>query len=125
MAVAANNGFKLASVDIRAAFLQSKTLNRDVFIKPPADIMKPGVIWKLLKPTYRLDDASQKFWLRVKEILLTMGLKVMDGDEAFFYLHKDGQLQGAVLTHVDDFNLAGTDEFIASHRKRGEAADSV
>ena len=42
-----------------------------------------------------------------------MGLKVMDGDEAFYFLHKNGQLQGAVLTHVDDFNLAGTDEFVA------------
>ena len=45
MAVAANNGFKLASLDIRAAFLKSKTLDRDVFIKPPGDIKKPGVIW--------------------------------------------------------------------------------
>ena len=106
MAVAANNGFKLASLDIRAAFLQSKTLDRDVFIKPPEDIKKPGVIWRLLKPLYRLDDVSRKFWLRVKEILVTMGFKVMDGDEAFYFLHKDGRLQGAVLTHVDDFNLS-------------------
>ena len=44
MAVAANNNFKLASVDIRAAFLQSKVLYRDVFVKPPEDIKKPRVI---------------------------------------------------------------------------------
>ena len=36
MAVAANSKFKLASVDIRAAFLQSKVLDRDVFIEPPS-----------------------------------------------------------------------------------------
>ena len=36
----------------------------------------------------------------------------MDGDEAFYFLHKNGQLQGAVLTYVDDFNLAGTEEFV-------------
>ena len=35
MAVAANSNFKLASVDIRATFLQSRTLDRDVFMKPP------------------------------------------------------------------------------------------
>ena len=40
MAVAANNGFKLASVDIRAAFLQSRTIHRDVFMKPHPDIRK-------------------------------------------------------------------------------------
>ena len=33
--VAANNDFELASIDIRAAFLQAKTLDREVFMKPP------------------------------------------------------------------------------------------
>ena len=32
----------------------------------------------------------------------------MEGNEAFYYLHKDGKLMGAVITHVDDFSLAGT-----------------
>ena len=48
----------------------------------------------------------------VKEVLVDMGLRVMEGDEAFYYLHEDGELKGAVLTHVDDFSLAGTDEFV-------------
>ena len=49
MAVAANNGLRLAFLDIRAAFLQSKSLDRDVFIKPPVDIrrQKTGTLWKL------------------------------------------------------------------------------
>ena len=38
VAVAANSGFKLASVDIRAAFLQSKVLDREVFIEPSIDV---------------------------------------------------------------------------------------
>ena len=48
----------------------------------------------------------------MKENLTQMGLKVMDGDEAFYYLHENGNLKGAVFTHVDDFNLAGTDKFV-------------
>ena len=63
MAVAANNSFKLASVDIRAAFLQSITLDRDVFMKSPPDIKKEGIIWGLKKPLHGLNDASWKFWL--------------------------------------------------------------
>ena len=63
MAVAANNSFKLASVDIRVAFLKSRILDRYVFMKPPPDIRKEGIIWRLMKPLYGLDDASQKFWL--------------------------------------------------------------
>ena len=42
VAVAANFGFKLASVDIRVAFLQSKVLDREVFIEPPSDVKKQG-----------------------------------------------------------------------------------
>ena len=41
-----------------------------------------------------------------------IGLKIIDGDEAFYFLHEGGYLRGAVLTHVDDFNLAGDDYFI-------------
>merc|ERR1711895_282886 len=49
MAIAVNSYFKLASVDIRAAFLQSRTLDRDVFMLPTPDIKKPGMIWRLKK----------------------------------------------------------------------------
>jgi len=41
-----------------------------------------------------------------------IGLQVMEGDEAFHYHHRDGDLIGTVITHVDNFTLAGTDAFI-------------
>ena len=47
LAIAANNGFKLASVDIRAAFLRSIKLDRFFFVKPVPDILKEGIIWSL------------------------------------------------------------------------------
>ena len=36
----------------------------------------------------------------------------MEGDEAFYYLHRNGEFIGTVITHVDDFTLAGTENFI-------------
>ena len=75
MVLAANSGFKVVSMDIRAAFLQANRLDREVFMKPPEDIRKEGKIWKLLKPLYGLDDASRKFWLKVKETLSELGLR--------------------------------------------------
>ena len=45
-------------------------------------------------------------------MLVGLGLRVITGDEAFYYQHEDGELKGAVLTHVDDFSLAGDEEFI-------------
>ena len=76
---------------------------------PPPDIKNQGIIWKIKKPLLGLDDTSLKFWLWVKEILKQIGLKVMEGDEAFYYLHRDGDLMGAVITPVDDFTLAETE----------------
>ena len=63
MAVVANLNFKLASADIRVAYLQSRALDRDVFVKPPPDIKKPGILWRLKKPLYGLHNALGKFWL--------------------------------------------------------------
>ena len=36
----------------------------------------------------------------------------MERDEAFYYLHRDRELIGIVITHVDNFTLAGTEAFI-------------
>ena len=63
--VAANENFNLRSIDIRAAFLQAKDLEREIFLLPPKDVKKEGLIWKLKNPLYGLNDASMKFWLRV------------------------------------------------------------
>ena len=64
------------------------------------------------KPIYGLDDTSRKFWLRVKEVFYNLDMKMMDGDEAFYFLHQGGLLQGCVITHIDDFTIAGKKEFI-------------
>ena len=42
-------------------------------------------LWKLQKPLYGLDDASRQFWLKLKDTLKNLGLKVMIRDEAFYY----------------------------------------
>ena len=112
-AVAANEGFKLRSIDIRAAFLQAKSLDREVYLEPPKDVKKEGKLWLLKKPLYGLNDASRKFWLKVKKVFEEIGLKRLDGDEAYYYKHNEkGDLEGMISSHVDDFNLAGNEEFI-------------
>ena len=112
LAIAANEGFSIASVDIRAAFLQAKTLDRNVFVKPPKDIAKNDILWRLKKPLYGLDDASRKFWLRVRNMFLEMKFKIIEGDEAFYYLRENDQLRCMILTHVDDFIITGTERYV-------------
>ena len=65
------------------------------------------------KPLYGLNDASRKFWLKVREVFDECGLRILDGDEVFYFRHdKNGNLDGMVSSHVDDFILAGTDKFL-------------
>ena len=112
-AVAANEGFKLRSIDIRAAFLQAKCFDREVYMELPKDVKKEGKIWKLKKPLYGLNDASRKFWLKVREVFDECGLKILDGDEVFYCRHdKNGDLDGMISSHVDDFIFAGSDAFL-------------
>ena len=44
-AIAANQQFQLQAIDIRAAFLQAKPLDREVFLEPPSDLKKDGILW--------------------------------------------------------------------------------
>ena len=112
MALAANQNFKVVSMDIRAGFLQAKKLDREVFVRPSDDIKKEGKIWKLLKPLYGLDDASRKFYLKVKETVQEFRLKTLPGDDTFYYENRNGKLMGLNLSHVDDFTITGDVEFV-------------
>ena len=48
--------------------------------------------------------------------MIKLGLRIISGDEAFYYLHDEGVFQGAVLTHVDDLILTGINAFIKKIR---------
>ena len=96
---------KIRKIDISAAFLQSDKLPREVFVRLPKDVCQEGKLWRLLKPLYGLNDASRRFWLKVKSILNKHDMKKLDGDEAFYLKHVDGKLKGMILLHVDDFLL--------------------
>ena len=41
-----------------------------------------------------------------------LNLKTIEGDEAFYYCNLDGNFHGAVLTHVDDFEVPGSTAFL-------------
>ena len=112
----------LRSIDIRVTFLQVKELDRDIFLMPPKDIRKEGYVSKLKKPLYGLNDASRKFWLRVKELFGEIGLQSLEGDEAVYYKKdKNRDLEGMVSTCVDDFDLAGKQSFVERVTKKVSA----
>ena len=111
MAIASSNNWKIETIDIKAAFLQGKDLDRDVFVLPPKEVREDGVIWKLNKAAYGLGDASRNWYFGMRDDLLGLGCVQSELDKALFRQSKNGKLEGIFLMHVDDFLFAGSEDF--------------
>lgn len=37
----------MLAADVKSAFFQGQSIERDAFIKPPTELKKDGVVWKL------------------------------------------------------------------------------
>ena len=111
--MAVHFGWHVRTADIKAAFLQGADLDRDVFIRPPMERRRDGIIWKMVKRAYGFVDASRGFYLELKKVLEELGCKMSLHDPALFmYFGEYSVLQGLLLTHVDDLiHGAGTGEF--------------
>ena len=115
LSITANEKFDLKTIDVRSAFLQSNPIDRTILIKPPKDVKKEGKVWRLKKACYGLVDASRQFYMSVKDELNKFGMQMADNDEALFYHHdKNGNLDGLLILHVDDFLVAGSESFLTN-----------
>ena len=113
LTVVASLGWQVKTTDIKSAFLQGKILDRTVYIKPPRDAdVDEGVVWRLKRCLYGLSDASRQFYLSVREKMLEVGCFQSKVEPTlFYYLGKEGKLDGILVSHIDDFLHAGSDVF--------------
>ena len=104
--------WKIHSMDITSAFLQGNGIERNVYLKPPPEANSKGVVWKLKRVIYGLNDAPRAWYERVRGEFLNLGGKVSLFDEAMFLWHNEEcNIVGIIVTHVDDFIYAGTEEW--------------
>jgi len=82
IAIAAIMEWSLRSVDISAAFLQGRELDRTVYILPPPEFRKPGVVWRLKKGLYGLKEAARLWFEELTKHLEKQGSKPLIGDPA-------------------------------------------
>ena len=97
LAIVVTNKWKVHSLDIKAAFLQSDKINRD--------------LWKLNISIYGLCDAPRAWYLSLKSVLEKGGAKKSKYDDAVFYLFDNNKLEGFLCALVDDFCWGGTKLF--------------
>ena len=104
--------FKLYSIDVKAAFLQSDKIKRTVLIKPPKEFRKDNAtVWKLSKPVYGLNDASKNWYFTVRRKLMGLNCEPLKMDNSIYAYRKEGKLHGIIVVHVDDFLCAGDSVF--------------
>ena len=101
----------LASIDIKAAFLNS-VMEREIYVRPPKDLRKDDVLWLLKKHLYGTIDASRGFWKLMRKVFSSLGMIPLPGDEACYYLRQGEKLTACIITHVDDFLVASTRKFM-------------
>ena len=106
-------GFKLHTLDISSAFLQSGHPGRDIFLRPPEEANLGGRLWLLKKGVYGLADASRLWFLKFKNFLLDTGFVQLGDSDSVFMLKESGKVIGLVATHVDDIIYSGGDNFVS------------
>ena len=86
LSVAVSRGWKIHSLDVKAAFIQGQQIARDLFIFPPKEFRKKGYLWKLRKVVYDLNDASRSWYLKVSQVLKELKMKSTKFDKLFLSL---------------------------------------
>jgi len=113
LAIAANENWRLRSIDISAAFLQGRDIDRIVHVQPPPEFKKPGTVWRLNKGLYGLKEAARLWYDELVERLQRSGGQKLTGDSACIVFHDhQKKLIGFVIIHVDDIIISGTQKFV-------------
>ena len=111
LAIAPNTNWDVKTTDIKSAFLQGKSISREIHVSPPKETGLKGQLWKLQKCLYGLNDAARQFYASVADELTKQGCVQSILDLAVFYYKADDSLQGFIVCHVDDFLHAGNTRF--------------
>ena len=111
LAIAPNTNWNVKTTDIKSAFLQGKTISREIHVSPPKETELKGKLWKLQKCLYGLNDAARQFYASVADELTKQGCIQSILDPAVFYYKLNDSLQGFIVCHVDDFLHAGNNRF--------------
>ena len=105
--LAMNNGWKVNTLDIKAAFLQGADIDRAVHLLPPPEA-NTAKLWKLKRSVYGLVDGPRMWYEKLHAELTKIGAVRSKYDYALFYWRHENQFQGILCCHVDDCFYAGS-----------------
>ena len=112
MLTASAKNWKICSIDVASAFLQGNQIEREVYIRPPVELCDEDKVWRLKRCLYGLNDAPREWYNKIYEEFIQSGAVRSTLDNAMFMWYDENDvLIGHLVSHVDDFNYTGTDEW--------------
>eukprot|EP00171_Calliarthron_tuberculosum_P001417 IDg1417t1 len=111
LSFAAERKWTLGEMDVKAAYLQAKGFERDIYVHPPREEQSRGVLWKLTAAAYGLAD-SGRLWYLTSDAALTseFGLTKSKYEPTLYYRkNAEGDLAFVLATQVDNYVYAGVE----------------
>ena len=110
LSISAQNRWKVAEMDITAAFLQACGLSRIVYVRPPSEEGTPNNLWRLTAAAYGLAD-SGRLWYNTSDSTLvdSFGLTRSRLDKTLYFRKcEKGQLVFVMTCQVDNYIYSGS-----------------
>ena len=114
LAFAAAEYYETGQIDIKSAYLNGElTSDEIIFMKQVPGYEEVGdekgvKVYRLRKSSYSLKQAGRRWYQKLVEIMMKLGFKRCEGDQAVFYRHCE--VTGVliiILVHVDDCTIMG------------------
>lgn len=107
--VASLLGWNVYKADVKSAFLQTGSAERQIYVKPPRESkMRSTHLWLLLTAAYELVNANAKWQVQSDACLYELGLRQCQQIPQLFYKRCDEELMVIVAKVVDDLKVAGS-----------------
>jgi hypothetical protein len=111
LAILAEKQWISNSWDFRTAFLQGKSLTREIFVVPPIDSVGSHVVSRLKKPIYGIVSALKSWFDRLIEVCRASILTTATTNEGLLIMTSGEQVVGVLALHVNEAIGGGTEEF--------------
>jgi len=125
-------GFRLGTVDVKGAYLQSGPITRDIYVRPPREWKGPrGILWKLVKLPYGIVEAGRQWQKAIENWMLNEAgfERVLGVSQLFRKRDLKGNTVLLVAKVTDDFLMSGTisamNEFVDSIQSRFKISKAI
>jgi hypothetical protein len=107
ISIAAERGWTLASLDIKAAYLQAEDYNRLVLVKPPRQERDDSNLWLLMTAAYGLVDSGRLWYLTSSKAMRQFSLSCSSLDSCTWTLKGGNNVCLIVLVQTDNYLYTG------------------